>query len=185
MDPPDPLPPPDEPTKPQNEPPSVELEGKKKPCPSFDETRTSHEVDASRASESAEDARDWSRKLRTTSEHVGERSEQGEQENSPGRAPGEPGSETAVPGEPQDHQRSLEDDGKRRDDATNASCRDRRPGGQVELQEASSAIGIPKRLSKTPITMGYTPGATRTSASSKRTRYVELEVQRAQRVTWR
>ena len=182
MDPPDPPPPPDEPTNPQNEPPSIELKGKKKPCPSFDETCTSHEADAPRASESAEDAMDRPRKLRTTSEHVGEQSEQGEQENSPGRAPDDPddpGSETAVPCEPQDHQRSLEDDGKRRDDATNASCRDRRPGGQVELQEASSAIGTLKRLSKTPIMMGYTPGVTRMSASSKRTRYVELEVQRA------
>ena len=69
--------------------------------------------------------------------------------------------------------------------ATNASCQDRRPGGQVELQEVLSAIGIPKRLSKMPITMGYTPGATRTSVSLKRMCYVKLEVQRAQRVTWR
>ena len=112
MDPPDPLPPPDEPTKPQNEPLSIELEGKKKPCPSFNKTHTSHEVDASRASESAKDARDWLRKLQTMSEHIGERSEQGKQENSPKRAPGKPGSKMAVPGKPQDHQRSLEDDGK-------------------------------------------------------------------------
>ena len=56
------------------------------------------------------------------------------EEDSPRSAPDEldePGGETATPGELQDHHESPKDDGKLRDDATTASCRETGPGGYL------------------------------------------------------
>ena len=62
-EPPEPPEPPNKATNRQNEPPSVELEGKRVPNPSCDIGRTSTEVNTSGPSKDNEDARDWLKKL--------------------------------------------------------------------------------------------------------------------------
>ena len=83
------------------------------------------------------------KKPRNGSVHVRERLEQGEQENSPERAPEDPdelGGETAALGDHQDHQGCPEDDGKRRDGDTNAPCQDTVPGDPRGQPEASGDV---------------------------------------------
>ena len=54
----------------------------------------------------------------------------------------EPGGETAAPGEHQDHRGRPEDDRKRHDDKTNASCRDTVPGGHRGKQGESRGVKV-------------------------------------------
>ena len=89
-----------------------------------------------------EDARSRQKNLPSRLEPVQEHLEQWE-ENSPRNAPedpDEPGGETAALGELQGHNRSPEEDGKQRDDATNASYRDTDPGGHRVEQDMSRPV---------------------------------------------
>ena len=99
--PPEPPPPPDKPVNPRNVPPSIELEGERKPSSSFDETRTSDEADTSAESESPDDAMKWPKKLQNASVHERKCSERCEEVNSPhdtSDEPDEPGGEMTMPG---------------------------------------------------------------------------------------
>ena len=141
--PPEPPPPPDEPAQRPNVPPSVELEGERKLVSSSEDARTSDEADALGASGHVEDTWKQPKELRNALERLRERSEQGEEENSPRSAPGEldePNSETAVPG---GIQRVQECPTGVRDECvveTNALRREPRSGGHAELQEASRGV---------------------------------------------
>ena len=90
-DPPDPpLTSPDEPTRPENEPPSVELEGERRRDPSCDDRSISAEATASGESEGDEDPRNRPKAAQNKSDRVRERLERRDEENSPGRTQDEP-----------------------------------------------------------------------------------------------
>ena len=124
--PPEPPPPPTDPSAPSiqgNKPPSVELEGETKALASFDATPTRAETDASRASGSAGDVGNRSKKLRNASEHEHERSMQRTRIDSPGTA--------------RDEQHDLEDEA----DASGASVGDEDAGKRpMKLRNALEQV---------------------------------------------
>jgi hypothetical protein len=103
---------PDETARPQNEPPSVELEGESRLVTSCDEECTGGETDASGPPEHDEDARDRPKKLANVSDRISEHLEQEGREDSPWRAqvePYDPGDEADASGASD----GVKDDGNR------------------------------------------------------------------------
>ena len=98
-DPPDPSPPPDKPARPEDEPPSAELEGEWKIAASCKVRLTGGDTDSPGVSRGDEDPRNRPKGAQNASEHQREHSEQEEEENSPRRARvelGDPGSEAHI-----------------------------------------------------------------------------------------
>ena len=163
-----------------SEPRSVKLEGEKKSVASFDDACTNGDADTSGAPRRDESARERSRKLPNASERIRKRLERRGEENLHKQAPegpDEPGGETAAPGEHQDHQGSPEDDRKRRDDATNVSCRDT-DREAIEWsrtgRDPSRAVGGVESMQTTSKTMASVAIATGATATAIRTRQVEI-----------
>ena len=82
-EPPPPALPPDQPTRPQNEPPGVELEGERRRYPSCDDGPTSDDADATGVSSLVEDDGKRPKNLENASERVDEPLEQKDEVNSP------------------------------------------------------------------------------------------------------
>ena len=155
--PPDPPAPPDKPTNLQKEPPSIELDGERKLVVSSNDAHTSNEADALGVSGHIEDARTRPKNLWNVSERVSQRSEQGEEENSPDGTPECPydlGGETAIPGnvhDVQEHPRVISSECA---DEMDTPCQDTRPEDPRGQLVALRAFGTAERLSMTLITMG-------------------------------
>ncbi|KAI9574090.1 hypothetical protein HD554DRAFT_2035183 [Boletus coccyginus] len=127
-EPPPPLTSPDEPAKPQNELPSIELEGERRePSCDSDDAPTRAETDASGASDGEKDPRNRPRGVPNASEQARQHWKQEDEENSPAIGPDkpdEPGGETAAPDGLQSDPERLEGEGNDNDnDETSASHR--------------------------------------------------------------
>jgi hypothetical protein len=147
-DPPDPftpLPMPDQPARPQNEPPSVELEGERRTVASCDVEHNGGKAEASGASYGVEDDGKRPKKLWNTSEPERQRSERRTRTNSPRWARDErhdPGGATDARGDVHSTKEGPRGGTSDRVDETSASCRDTAlgaPGGKpVEPRSAES-----------------------------------------------
>jgi hypothetical protein len=141
-DPPDPstpFPMPDQPARPQNEPPSVELEGERRTVASCDVEHNGGEADASGASDGVEDDGKRPMDLRKTLERVSKHLKPMEKQNSPdrpGEEPEDPGGEMAVPDGVHDVQEGPLSVRNERADETDAPRRDTPPGGPGSEQKA-------------------------------------------------
>jgi hypothetical protein len=169
--------PPDEAANRQNDPPSVELEGERMLYPSCDVGPTSGNAHASGATQGDEDPRNRPKGAPDTLEQSRQRSKSQEEENSPSRAPDdpdEPGGETAAtPGDLHSTQEGPRAGTSDDVDGTDASCRDRTPGGHLDLENKSGDVEGDSDRDKVVNSGGHD--------GSKRTRKVEIEGQEARR----
>ena len=148
----------DEPARPENEPPSVELEGERNAVTSCEVGRTGGETDVPGTSECIEADGNQPTKLKNTSEREHGRSKQRSRKYSPGR-PGEepeaPGGETAVQDDAQTYQDGPIGEGNQRVDDANALCRDTWPGGQMGELEGSRGVEVVRDRVKVVDGAGY------------------------------
>ena len=143
-DPPDPstpFPSPDETARPQNEPPSVELEGERRCIASCDVGLTSAKTDASGASDGVEDDGKRPMNLRKTLERVDEPSEHRNQENPPGRTQVDP-SDPRAKADASAASWTVEDIEKRSKNLRKASERNRERSKPMEEENSPEAIQI-------------------------------------------
>jgi hypothetical protein len=157
----DPHPPstsPDETARPQNEPPSVELEGESIPYASCDVGLTSAETNAPGAPKDVEDDEKMPKKLRKASELEHERSEWIKEENPPRTArdkQDEPGGEAVAPDGPSTYLEGPVNDRNQRVEETNAQCRGTWPGGDLYLQGKSRGEEVVPDRDKVVDSAGY------------------------------
>ena len=140
---PPPVPIPDKPAQPPNEPLSVELEGERRMQTNLELGLTSAEADVSGPSTGDEDPRNRPKKPRNASERAREHWKRRTREYSPGRpgeAPDEPGGETAAPGSVHDIQERPKNVRKERADAENSPEPSKPPRDPRSDQEARRPV---------------------------------------------
>ena len=179
-DPPDPpLTSPDEPTRPENEPPSVELEGERRRDPSCDDGSISAEATASGELEGDEDPRNRPKAAQNKLDRVRERLEQRDEENSPGRTQDEPD----APGDEADASRSMETGrgncGRRQNASKNTRSTRMRQTHQVDLERSQTSRAAKRPYQATSTRPRNDLGTSATSALMKWTHHLETETPEA------
>jgi len=146
--PPDPPPPSIDPVNPsrlENEPLSIKLEGERSMLASFDNKHTGGKANMLGVLRHNEDARKWPKKLRSASEPVQEQSEQTSLEDSPRTAPDKPDKpddEAVIPGDLQRTQGCPRADGNMHSSETNLPSRGTGPGGYRGKLEVRRGVEV-------------------------------------------